>query len=80
MARRTPRTPRRPAAPPPVARPLPRRPTGGVQGAAGAPGIPQRTELDLAAESAHVKRDLRRIAVIAVGLFALIFASPYLIK
>jgi hypothetical protein len=37
-----------------------------------------RSEADYAAELSHVRRDLVRIAVIGVAMFAIIFISPYI--
>ena len=39
-----------------------------------------RSAADYEAELQHVPRDLRRIGIIAVFLFGIIFAAPYLIK
>jgi hypothetical protein len=80
MARKSSRPPRAPAAPPPAARPQPRRPVG-TQAPSGQSSAPAaRTEADYAQEYSHVRRDLKRIAAIAVVMFGIIFAAPHFLK
>jgi hypothetical protein len=80
MARKTSRTPRPPVAPSPVARSQPRRPSGAVPAVGVSTPTASRSEADYSAELTHVRKDLSRIVVVAVLLFGVIFAAPYLIK
>ena len=81
MARKSSRsTPRPPVAPPPTGRTVPRRPTGSAAGSPTVVAAASRSATDYSTELVHVRRDLMRIAVIAVFMFGIILAAPHLLK
>ncbi len=75
MAKRKRRSRRRPAVPKSTVAPRP-RPTAAAS--AGPEAVPTASGDDLQARYSYVRRDLVRIAVTAIVLFAAILASQYL--